>query len=345
VNPDLQQDFSLHQTLSLYLVEAITALDREAPEYALQVLSVVEAVSDDPVPILRAQVARIKDELIARLKAERVPYEERMAKLDEVAWPKPEAEFIRGTFRIFAEQHPWVSESDVRPKSVAREMLEGYESFDGAVRRLGIQRSEGLLLRYLGGVFRTLDRSIPEASKTDALHDVLAYLRELVRHTDASLLQEWESRSESQPTPGTAASASQATPQAGQSPAIPDLSPRAFQARVRAEMQALVRALAGGDYEEAERWVRPEPDAPWDAARFETLLAPFLAEHEQVAFDPGAHRADRTVLRSVAPLRWTVQHVLPDPSGENSGYLEGEIDLREAADPNAPLVRLLAIHA
>jgi hypothetical protein len=363
VNPDLQQDFSLHQTLSLYLVEAITALDREAPEYALQVLSVVEAVSDDPVPILRAQVARIKDELIARLKAERVPYEERMAKLDEVTGPKPEAEFIRGTFRIFAEQHPWVSESDVRPKSVAREMLEGYESFDGAVRRLGIQRSEGLLLRSLGGVFRTLDRSIPEASKTDALHDVLAYLRELVRHTDASLLEEWESRNEprlSAPTAGAATSATQATQQAGRSPArseptrglasgeaseVPGLSTRAFQARVRAEMQALVRALAGADYEEAERWVRPEPEAPWDAARFEALLAPFLAEHERVAFDPGAHRADRTVLRSVAPLRWTVQHVLPDPSGENSGYLEGEIDLREVADPNAPLVRLMAIHA
>jgi hypothetical protein len=119
------------------------------------------------------------------------------------------------------------------------------------------------------------------------------------------------------------------------------LSTRAFQARVRAELQAFVRALAGADYEEAARWVLLDPDAP----DFETLLAPFLAEHEQVAFDPGARRADRTVLRRVAPLRWTVQHVLPDPSGENSGYLEGEIDLREVADPNAPLVRLLAIHA
>ena len=58
-----------------------------------------------------------------------------------------------------------------------------------------------------------------------------------------------------------------------------------------------------------------------------------------------AHRADRTVLKSVAPLRWTVQQVLPDPAGENTGYLEGEIDLRERTDPNLPLVRLLAIHA
>ena len=87
---------------------------------------------------------------------------------------------MRATFELFAEQHPWVSEASVRPKGVAREMLEGYESFDDAVRRLGIQRSEGLLLRYLGEVLRALERSVPDASKTDALHDVLAYLRELV---------------------------------------------------------------------------------------------------------------------------------------------------------------------
>jgi hypothetical protein len=339
VDPDLQQDFSLHQTLSLYLVEAIAALDREAPDYALQVLAVVEAVVEDPVPILRAQVKRIKDELVARLKAERVPYEERMAKLEEVTWPKPEADFIRATFRLFAEQHPWVSESDVRPKGIAREMLEGWEGFDGAVKRLGIQRSEGLLLRYLGEVFRTLDRSVPEASKTDAVHDVLAYLRELVRHTDASLLAEWESR-------GRDPSGAQAARERGAQRAEAERGTgAAFQARVRAEMQSLVRALADADYEEAARWVRPDPDDAWDAARFRAALAPFLAEHERIVFDAAARRADRTVLRSVAPLHWTVQHVLPDPAGENTGYLEGEIDLRGDADADAPLVRLLALHA
>jgi hypothetical protein len=242
-----------------------------------------------------------------------------------------------------------VSEEDVRPKGVAREMLEGYESFDDAVRRLGIQRSEGLLLRYLGEVLRTLDRSVPDASKTDALHDVLAYLRELVRHTDASLLEEWAARAE-----GARPSGSPATPQAGRRPARSEgaaraespglLTPRAFQARVRAELQALVRALAGGDYEEAARWVRQDPDDPWDAARLEAALAPFLEANERIRFDPAARRADQTVLESVAPLRWRVQHVLPDPSGADSWCLAGEIDLRAAGEPDAPLVRLLAIH-
>jgi hypothetical protein len=346
VDPDLQHDFSLHQTLSLYLVEALAALDREAPDYALQVLSVAEAVVEDPVPILRAQVAKAKDELVARLKAERVPYEERMAKLEQVTWPKPEAEFIRATFHLFAEQHPWVSDEAVRPKGVAREMLEGYESFDDAVRRLGIQRSEGLLLRYLGEVLRALDRSVPDASKTDALHDAVAYLRELVRHTDASLLAEWEARA--RPLGAEAAAA----PLAPEPPGVQRLTPRAFHARVRAELQALVRALAAGDYEEAARWVRQDPEEPWDAARFGQALAPFLAAHGQIRFDPRARRADQTVLRSVAPLVWTVQQVLPDPSGDDSWCLEGEVDLRVesdpeapfASDPVAPLVRLVGIH-
>jgi hypothetical protein len=290
------------------------------------------------VPILRAQLARAKDELMARLKAERVPYEERIAKLEELRWPEPEAEFIRATFRIFAERHPWVSEQSVHPKAVAREMLEGFESFDDAVRRLGIQRSEGLLLRYLGEVLRALDRSVPDPSKTDALHDVLAYLRELVRHTDASLLREWEARAGGTPL------AARAERGPAQPSEVQQLSPRAFQARVRAELQALVRALAAGDYEEAARWVRQDPEEPWDAARFTAELAPFLAAHERIRFDPAARRADQTVLRSVAPLRWAVQQVLPDPSGDDAWCLAGEIDLRGEPDPAAPLVRLLAIH-
>jgi hypothetical protein len=222
-------------------------------------------------------------------------------------------------------------------------MLEGYESFDDAVRRLGIQRSEGLLLRYLGEVLRALDRSVPETSKTDALLDVLAYLRELVRHTDASLLQEWEARAEGS-RPGGAPAVPGPARGAPRPSAAQALTPRAFQARVRAELQAVVRALAAGDYEEAARWVRQDQGAPWDAARFAAELAPFLAAHERIRFDPAARRADQTVLRSVAPLRWTVQQVLPDPAGDDSWCLEGEIDLRGEPDPAAPLVRPLSIH-
>ena len=49
---------------------------------------------------------------------------ERIEKLDQVEHAKPNAEFIYASFEIFAERHPWTSQESVRPKSVAREMVE-----------------------------------------------------------------------------------------------------------------------------------------------------------------------------------------------------------------------------
>ena len=82
VSPDLQRDFSLHHTLSLYLVDAIQALDPASPDYTLDVLSVAEAILENPRPILIQQERKAKSELIAKLKAEGVPYEERIEKLE-----------------------------------------------------------------------------------------------------------------------------------------------------------------------------------------------------------------------------------------------------------------------
>src|SRR5262245_56847418 len=42
VNIDLQDDFSMDQTLSLYLLEALPLLDRQSPDHALDVLTLVE---------------------------------------------------------------------------------------------------------------------------------------------------------------------------------------------------------------------------------------------------------------------------------------------------------------
>ena len=64
-------------------VEAIEGLDAESPEHALDLLSLVESVLEDPTVVIRRQVDRIKTELINRLKAEGVSYDERMNRLDE----------------------------------------------------------------------------------------------------------------------------------------------------------------------------------------------------------------------------------------------------------------------
>jgi len=330
---DLQRDFSLHQSLSLYLVDAVGMLDREAPEYARDAMSLVEAILEDPRPVLQQQVQQAKSELVARLKAEGVEYEERMAKLATVTHPKPAEEFIRASFAFFCERHPWLAEERVRPKSVAREMWEGYEDFDHYVRRYGIQRSEGLLLRYLSQFHNTLVQSVPEAARDDELWDAIGFFRALLARVDSSLVEEWEERMR----PGEARPDRPAP-----APQPYDLArhPRALAARVRGELHQLVRALAARDWEVAAASVRADPDDPWDEARFERELAPFFAEHERIVFEPRARTADKSLIRQEAPRRWSVQQVLCDPSGDDLWHLAGEIDLTGERSPAGPLVRL-----
>ncbi len=120
-------------------------------------------------------------------------YEQRMERLDEVTHPKPLSDFIYGTFNRFRGEHPWVGGQDIRPKSIGREMLEGYMSFADYVKRYGLQRSEGVLLRYLSQLYKTLNQSVPELSKNEPVLDALGFFRTLLEHTDTSLLEEWES--------------------------------------------------------------------------------------------------------------------------------------------------------
>ena len=56
--PELQDDFALNQPLARFALDAISQLDPDSETYALDVLSVIEAVLDDPFPILMAQARR-----------------------------------------------------------------------------------------------------------------------------------------------------------------------------------------------------------------------------------------------------------------------------------------------
>ena len=192
VNIDLQDEFRLNQPLGLFAVEAVSVLDQEAPDYHLQVLSVAESVLEDPMAVLLAQRDAARDELMTRMKEEGVEYEERMARLAEVTWPKPEAEFIEPAFDTFARHHPWVGHLRPSPKSVVRDMVEHADTFNQYVSRYGLKRSEGLVLRYLTDCYKALVQTVPAAAVDDRLAEVIEWLGELVREVDSSLLDEWE---------------------------------------------------------------------------------------------------------------------------------------------------------
>ena len=192
VNIDLQDEFRLNQPLGLFAVEAISVLDREVPDYHLQVLSVAESVLEDPMAVLLAQRDQARDELMTRMKEEGVEYEERMARLAEVTWPRPEAEFIEPAFDTFARHHPWVGHLRASPKSVVRDMVEHADTFNQYVSRYGLKRSEGLVLRYLTDCYKALVQTVPSAAVDDRLAEVIEWLGGLVREVDSSLLDEWE---------------------------------------------------------------------------------------------------------------------------------------------------------
>ena len=128
MNADLGEDFSLHHALSLYLLDVLPVLDKESETYALDVLTFVESILEDPDPILRRQLDKLKGERVAELKAAGVEYDDRMAELEKLEYPKPNRDLVYDTFNAFAAKHPWVKTENIRPKSIAREMVESFMS-------------------------------------------------------------------------------------------------------------------------------------------------------------------------------------------------------------------------
>src|SRR5690606_12905212 len=122
LDPTLQHDFTLHHSLSLFLLDALASLDPAAPDHALDVVTWVEAILEHPRAILFRQVHRAKGERVRELKEAGIPYEDRMDALEDVTWPKPRGEEIYARYNAYRERHPWVGDAPIRPKSIVREM-------------------------------------------------------------------------------------------------------------------------------------------------------------------------------------------------------------------------------
>jgi superfamily II RNA helicase len=332
INSDLQIDFSLHHTLSLFLVDALARLDRAVPTYALDVLTLVESIVEDPDVVLRKQLDRLKDQKMAEMKAAGVEYEQRIAELEALEHPKPNRDFIYDTFNEFADRHPWVGHENVQPKSVAREMYEGFASFEDYVRSYGLERSEGVLLRYLSQVYRTMAETVPLPARSEEVMDILAHFRALLRDVDTSLLDEWESLAHpGEPRAGRAVSRQAVDPAAER---------RALHAAIRAELHKVVRALARRDHAAALRPLAAGPGEPWTIERLTAAMAPFWAEHAELLTTPAARRPDRTRIDELEPGRLRAQQTLVDAEGDEDWSLDCVVDVQAGAPPAIQLQRI-----
>jgi superfamily II RNA helicase len=324
----LQHDFSLHHTLSLFMLDGLGKLEKELEGYGLHVLSLVESILESPDVILYSQLDKLKGEKVAEMKAAGIEYEQRMEELEKLTHPKPDADFIYATFNAFAAKHPWVGQEDVRPKSIARELFETCMTFNDYVREYGLQRSEGVLLRYLSEAYKTLATNVPEAARDEGVEDILAFLLTTLKQVDASLLEEWQSMKEQRA-------------ELRQQPAKPrpDLgaNPKLLMARVRSELHRLTAALSRKNYEDAAEML--PSGSGWTGERVEAELKPFWDAGLKIDTTPRARQPVLTTMTSDEPRVWTVRHELVD----TEWMLEGQVDLRGREDSDEALFELRRI--
>lgn len=346
VTVSLQDDFALNHPLSLFVLEAVPRLETTSEQWDLDVVSVVESTLEGPWPILAAQLEALRAETLARLKAEGMEYEERMEVLRDLEHPKPLADFLYDVFDAYRARHPWARDHNVQPKSIVRDMYDRAMSFSEYVAHYKLARSEGLLLRYLADAYKSLDRNVPVASKSPGLVDITAWVGEMVRQVDSSLLDEWEMLSHPAEVEQALALGRRPVPRPDDA-GPPPLSANARALRVmvrnacfrRVEMAALRQWDMLGDLDGA---------GPADAARWSEALTPYYAEHTGIgtgpdARGPGLFQLDEQPQPAAGGRRWRARQVLDDPEGYHEWALVFDIDIDASDAAGLPILSLVGL--
>ena len=335
VTVDLQEDFALNQPLAPFALAALDLLDPATPDHALDVVSVVESILDDPGVVLAAQVNKAKGDLVAEMKAAGVEYEERMARLDDVTHPRPLADVLEPAFAMYRRSQPWVADHDLTPKSIVRDLWEQAMTFGDYVAHYGLTRSEGTLLRYLSSAYKALVQTVPESAKTDELYEITDWLGEIVRQTDSSLLDEWEALAH----PETLPEAPPADAAVDHAPPPVTANVRAFRVLVRNELFRRVELAA------ARRWdalAELDEGDGWSAERWREALAPYFEEHGEIAVDADA-RSARFLVLDEGGRRWSARQILADPAGDHDWSITAEVDLDASDEAGEAVVQVTAV--
>ena len=298
---DLPDDFALNQPLSPFALAAFELLDPDSPTFALDVISIVEAVLEDPRPLLYAQENQAKAAAVASMKAQGMEYDERMAALEEISWPKPLEELLSPAFSVYARSNPWVGDLELSPKSVIREMIENAMTFTELISRYDVGRSEGVILRYLSDAYRMMRQVIPEEIMTEELDSMISWLADLIRSVDSSLLDEWEAMMNGEELAEAESAASAVGLErafgADESGAIAFTANRhAFRNAVRRALFTFVELMSRDDVDGLERATAQAADndelfaqvAPWTGDDWDHALERYWAEHDWIDINQGA---------------------------------------------------------
>jgi superfamily II RNA helicase len=333
---DLGDEFALNQPLSPFAVAAFELLDRDSPTYALDVLSVLESTLEDPRPVISAQRFKARGEAVAAMKAEGIEYDERMELLEDVGHPQPLRELLEHAYEAYRRGHPWVADHELRPKSVAREMYEAAMTFHEYVAAYRLARAEGLVLRYLSDAYKAMRQTIRASARTEEVEDLTAWLGELVRQTDSSLLDEWERLTSPQAAVEAVRAASSSL---DDTPPPVTANRRAFRVLVR---NALFRRVELAALRRHDDLGALDEDAGWDAARWAAAMGGYFSEYADLGTGPDA-RGPHLLVIEEGPTRWTVRQIFDDPEGDHDWGISAEVDLAASDEAGEAVVRVLDV--
>jgi superfamily II RNA helicase len=337
---DLQPNFALNQPLSPFALAVFDLLDPDPEKsagtgnYALDMISVIEATLDDPRPVISQQQFQARGEAVAAMKAEGIEYDQRMELLEQIVHPQPLKELLDEAFSTYSATQAWIADFELRPKSVVRDMYERAMTFADYTGYYKLARSEGLVLRYLSDAFRAARQTIPDEAKTEELLDLIEWLGELVRQVDSSLLDEWEALTN--PTESI-----DGAPVLPPTPAGVTGNARAFRVLVRNEMFRRVQLAALDKYEELGEL---DAAAGFDADAWADALDGYYELHDEIGTDAEA-RGPKMLIITEGRDQWTVRQIFADPAGDHDWGFSAIVDLAESDAEGIAVVRVTSVGA
>ncbi len=326
---ELPRDFALNQPLSAFALAAFELLDGDSPDYALDVLSVLESTLDNPRQVLAAQRNAARGEAVAEMKAAGIEYDERMELLEQITYPQPLAELLNAALEIYAGGHPWVADYELAPKSVARAMYEQAMTFNDFVGANGLARAEGVVLRYLAGAHKALRNTVPLSARNEDVEDLTAWLGELVRQVDSSLLDEWEALIDPAAGPPDAETLLDEPPPV-------TANRRAFRVLVRNALFRRVELAA------RRRWNDlGELDPEIGADGWAEAITGYFGRHDELGTGANA-RGPQLLIIDEQPGKWLVRQIFDDPAGDHDWGFSAVVDLAASDEAGLAVVTVTA---
>jgi len=214
-------------------------------------------------------------------------------------------------------------------------MYERAMTFSEFVSLYELARTEGIVLRYLASAYKALDHTVPDDRKSEDFEDIVAWLGEMVRQVDSSLLDEWEQLAN--PAEETAEQAMEHADQVRPVTA----NARAFRVLVR---NALFRRVELAALDDADGLGALDEESGWDAERWGEALDAYWEEYEDIGTGPDA-RGPRLLRIEEDPQHalWRVRQTFADPEGDHDWGIAAEVDLTASDAEGRAVLRVTGV--